>query len=198
MKSCLTRGSQYSDNTLKFYLQDRRPLAVVAAAVAVYAVLTAGVIGLTLLRNFPGDSGSGISNDVFTQPPAEKERAKTEITHKVNTWKSLFEAHESNAYVKCYDYVVNYYEAGDVPRSRVRSEKELAMSMYRSIRVTASNISVEIDPGGNRATAFFDKEWVFAGNSHSEGKTRAQLEFKKIKGNWLIAGEKDLKVYYQR
>ncbi len=278
MKRCPSCNTQYTDDTLKFCLQDGTPLVsgsesetptvvlgetetvaarvaagqqsqvtqiaaamppakrsktsvfVIAAGVLVFAVMSVGAIVATLLRNFPGPAaatninistptpdprfknlpstmptpgtspaGSPTANDnVFTQPPADKQQVEHEIEQTVNTWKSQLEAHDINAYMSHYAYMVEYYGAGTVSALRIRTDKERAMSLYSSIRVTVSNMSYTVNPVGDAATAVFDKEWVFAGNSRNEGKTRAQLDFKRAGGKWLITTEKDQKVYYTR
>ncbi len=148
----------------------------------------------------PTPTGSPSSNsNISTQPPADVERTKNEVSQKVNTWKSLLESHDLSSYMSSYDDSVNYYGAGTVPQSRVRTDKERAMSMYSSIRVTVSNMSVTVSPAGDTATAVFDKEWVFeGGGKRNVGKTQAKLDFRKVNDKWLITGERDQKVYYSR
>jgi hypothetical protein len=58
-------------------------------------------------------------------------------------------------------------------------------------------MTVTPDASGERATAVFDKEWNFSGaEKTSAGKVKQQLQLKKVNGQWLISGERDLKVYY--
>jgi hypothetical protein len=60
-----------------------------------------------------------------------------------------------------------------------------------------SNLSVTPDATGERATAVFDKEWVFDGaEKSSSGKVKSELQMRKINGEWKITSERDLKVYY--
>jgi hypothetical protein len=60
-----------------------------------------------------------------------------------------------------------------------------------------SNLTVTPDASGERATAVFDKEWLFDGDQKSSsGKVRSELQMRKIKGEWRITSERDLKVYY--
>jgi len=63
------------------------------------------------------------------------------------------------------------------------------------MKITLSNMTVTPDASGETATAVFDKEWVFEGAKYSAGKVQTQLKLKKTGGQWLITGERDLKVY---
>ena len=65
-----------------------------------------------------------------------------------------------------------------------------------TMSVSISNMNVSIADSGETATAVFDKEWVFDGTRRSSGKVQQQMQFRKINGEWLITGERDVKVYY--
>jgi hypothetical protein len=90
----------------------------------------------------------------------------------------------------------DYYKTRGASREFVRNDKQRAFSMFSSININISNMSVTANADGTRATAVFDKEWVFVGARRSAGKVLSQIQFRRIDGNWLITGEKDLKVYY--
>jgi len=97
-----------------------------------------------------------------------------------------------------YAETVDYYNHHSVGRDVVRKDKQRAFSMFNSINVTISNMDVSLGPDGQTAAAAFDKQWVFIGDHRNEGKVRSQLTFRKVNGEWLITGERDLKVYYTR
>lgn len=77
----------------------------------------------------------------------------------------------------------------------MRSDKENAFRQYSGIRLSISNLTVTPDASGERATAVFDKEWVFDGERRFAGKVQSQMQFKKVNGQWLITGERDLRQY---
>jgi hypothetical protein len=95
-----------------------------------------------------------------------------------------------------YAATVDYYNKRGASVGSVRADKQRAFTTYDSIRITLSNMTVTPDASGDGATAVFDKEWVFEGVKYSAGKVQTQLKLKKVNGQWLISGERDLKVYY--
>ncbi len=137
------------------------------------------------------------SNAVSTPVPIDTEQIKKDVSARVNTWKSAAEAHNLDSYMSNYADTVDYYNKSRISRSTVRADKQRAFSTYDSLQITLSNMSVTPDASGDGATAVFDKEWVFEGAKYSAGKVRAQLQLKKVNGQWLISGEKDLKLYYK-
>lgn len=141
----------------------------------------------------PGNTGA-------STPPSTTDDSQTrsDISQRVYGWKSSLESHDFNGYMGNYAPTVDYYKRRGVSAGTIRADKARAFSLYNSMRVNISNMSVSTDPSGDTATAVFDKEWVFAGGGRSEGKTRSQLEFRRINGRWLITAERDLKLYYKR
>ncbi len=138
------------------------------------------------------------SGTVDAMPAGKDKRTKGEISQRVYGWKSSLESHDFNGYMNNYAPTVDYYNRRGVSSVTIRADKARAFSLYNSMRVNVSNMSVSVDPSGDTATAVFDKEWVFAGDGRSEGKTRSQLDFRRINGRWLITAERDLKLYYKR
>jgi len=129
--------------------------------------------------------------------PVDKEQIKRDVSQRVNSWKSAAESLSLDGYMSNYAGTVDYYNKKGASLSTVRADKQRAFTTYDSIQITLSNISVTPDASGENATAVFDKEWNFSGaEKDSSGKVRQQLQLKKISGQWLITGERDLKVYY--
>ena len=157
---------------------------------------TSPVVGPTGARPVATPS---TTSTIGTSPPAgNDEQTRGEISQRVYGWKSSLESRDFNGYMDNYASTVDYYNRRGVSSGTIRSDKARAFSLYNSMRVNVSNMSVNIDPSGNAATAVFDKEWSFSGGSRSEGKTRSQLQFRMINGSWLITAERDLKLYYKR
>ncbi len=150
---------------------------------------------ITPMATPPTDTSSSNANSTIA--PIDKEQIKKDVSQRVNTWKSAAESHNLDSYMSNYADTVDYYNKSRISRSTVRADKQRAFSAYDSIRITLSNMSVTADDSGEGATAVFDKEWVFEGAKYSAGKVRTQLQLKKVNGQWLIAGEKDLKLYYK-
>ena len=133
-------------------------------------------------------------------PPAnvDVEKTRREVSQTIHGWKSSSEALDLDAYMANYADTVDYYNRAGASRSYVRNDKSRAFTTYDSIRVNLSNMNVSLDESGNTATAIFDKEWDFQGPRNSSGKVQTQLKLRNINGQWLIIGERDLRVYYTR
>jgi hypothetical protein len=128
--------------------------------------------------------------------PVDKEQVKRDVALKVNSWKSAAESRNLDSYMRNYAGTVDYYNKKGASIGSVRADKQRAFTAYDSMKITLSNLSVVPDAAGETATAVFDKEWVFQGAKYSAGKVQTQLKLKKTGGEWLITGERDLKVYY--
>ena len=139
------------------------------------------------------------ANTGDTPPPTvDNSQIRSEVSQRVYSWKSMLESRDFNGYMSNYAPTVDYYTKRSVSSSAIRADKERAFSLYNSMRVNVSNMSVTTDQSGDAATVTFDKEWVFDGSRPSSGKTQSQLEFRRINGQWLITAERDLKLYYKR
>lgn len=131
-----------------------------------------------------------------TVAPIDKEQIKRDVSQRVNSWKSAAESLNLDNYMSNYAGTVDYYNKKGASMGFVRADKQRAFTMYNSIQITLSNMSVTPDASGERATVVVDKEWNFSGaEKNSSGKVKQQLQLKKISGQWLITGERDLKVY---
>jgi len=89
-----------------------------------------------------------------------------------------------------------YYLQSNVSSSRVRAFIAPAFSKYTSFDVRLTNVQIDVDPSGEKATATFDKTFTFSGNGTYSGSGLNRFWFEKFGSRWLITGEKDLKTYY--
>lgn len=132
-------------------------------------------------------------------PSFDVEELKAEVAKSINGWRAAAESINLDEYMTRYAPTVDYYNKKQTSVSTVRADKEKAFSGYDSMQVNLSNMNVTPDATGENATAVFDKEWRFENSEKvSEGKVQTQLQMKRIDGDWKIAGEKDLKVYYTK
>jgi hypothetical protein len=130
-------------------------------------------------------------------PTAEDpDSIRSDVTHRVNDWKAAVESLNIDAVMRNYASTVDYYRHGPSSADFVRSDKIRAFERFNSINVNISNLNVQSDSTGEHATAEFDKEWTFQGVRTTSGKVRSQIKLTKIAGQWLITGERDLRVYY--
>lgn len=139
---------------------------------------------------------SSSSNNANTTVNAEQ--VKSEVTQRLDSWKSASESLDLDAHMSHYAPTLDYYNKKGASAAVVRADKQRAYTTYDSIQINLSNMTVTPDASGETATAVFDKEWNFSGARSSSGKVQQQLKLKKIGGQWLITGERDLKVYYTR
>lgn len=141
---------------------------------------------------------SNINTATPTSAPIDKKQIEEDVSDRINSWENAGEARNLNSYMNNYAPTVDYYNKGSASAGEVRKDKERAFSKYDTIEVEITNLTVTPDSSGETATAVFDKEWMFENETeYSAGKVRQQIKLKKINGNWLIAGEKDLKLYYK-
>jgi ketosteroid isomerase-like protein len=136
-----------------------------------------------------------------TGTPASIDAAeiRSEIADRIENWRSQSEAIDLDEYMKQYAETVDYYRKPGLSAAFVRADKDRAFSRYDSISIDISNISITPSADGSTATAELDKEWRFEGDGDaSSGKVRQMLRFRKIKGQWLITAEKDLRTYETR
>jgi len=139
---------------------------------------------------------AGNANVATNAAPVDKEQIRRDVSQQVNSWKSGTESGNIDSYINLYaDRLDYYYTKRGVSRSAVRSDKQNAFSQFSDIQMNVGNLTVTPDESGEKATAVFDKEWVFSGAKRFAGKAQSQLQFKKVNGTWLIVGERDLKVY---
>ena len=132
-----------------------------------------------------------------TLKPEEIKAVTNDVKEAIDEWKGSSENLDLDGNLDQYADSVDYYAGGRVNRARVRADKQRAYDQYDSINFNITNLKVTPDASGEKATAVFDKEWTFEGaDKYSAGKVQQQLTLNKIKGKWLITGEKDLKIYY--
>jgi ketosteroid isomerase-like protein len=127
--------------------------------------------------------------------PVDEARIRREVTQRVREWIAETENADIDKLMRFYADQLEYYTRKSASISAVRDDKIRAFSQYDSIAMDISDVSVQVSPDGNTATATFDKEWSFEGENPSSGVVRSQLVFKRVNGRWLIVSEKDLKVY---
>lgn len=143
-------------------------------------------------------NNNGLPDRKITQTPTsqiDKQQVAREVSQQVNSWKSLAESGDLDSYMSKYAGSVDYYRKRGASIDFVRRDKQRAFRMFSSMSVNISNMDVKVHDSGERVTADFDKEWVFDGSRRSTGKVRQQMQFRKVNGQWLITGERDVKVY---
>lgn len=130
-------------------------------------------------------------------PTTDTSSARREVMSALNGWVETMRAGNLDAHMAYYaDTLHTYYLQSNVSSSRVRAFIAPAFSKYTSFDVRLSNVQIDVDPSGDKATATFDKTFTFSGDGTYSGSGLNRFWFEKFGSRWLITGEKDLKTYY--
>jgi hypothetical protein len=121
---------------------------------------------------------------------------REQVASTLNAWAADGSSRSAATHASYYTQTVDpYYRRGSVSSSYVRDDVARAYSQFSSINIRISNIQVTPEPGGDRATAVFDKTWNFSGDRNSSGTVQQKVWLQKVGSRWMITGERDLKVY---
>ncbi len=123
-----------------------------------------------------------------------------EVNVLLESWAGAARAHNLDLQMTYYtDEVSPYFGRRNASRAEIRADRSVAYRRYPSLDIQLSNINVVIDPSGAQATATFDKSFTFSSAERSfSGMVNQQVWLTKFGSQWLITGEKDLKVYSNR
>lgn len=148
----------------------------------------------------PTAQGNNIQppNQKSPQPTAVAASSiKQEVINALNGWAAATSRHDLDAHMSYYSNMLHiYYGRKDVDASFVKSNRTPAFTRYSELNVQLANINVMPDASGVRATAVFDKTYVFRGSKELSGSVQQMAWLEKTGNRWLITGEKDLQVYY--
>ena len=125
--------------------------------------------------------------------------ADSEIRNALEGWAQTSRNRDVDGHLQYYAETLDfYYNRTMVPSSKVREDRTRAFAKFNSIGVQLSNINIQLDSTGQRATVTLDKTFDFRGDNNAffNGSVQDQLTLTKLGGAWLITGENELKVYY--
>jgi hypothetical protein len=118
------------------------------------------------------------------------------VTDRITNWQRTSESRDIVAYMQNYGENIRYYRKINATKDFVRNDKERAFTKFDSISLKIDVISINPDSDGLHANAVIDKEFLFQGGGYLAGKVRQLLSLSLVNSDWLITGERDLKVYY--
>jgi serine/threonine protein kinase len=123
-----------------------------------------------------------------------------EVNTLLDSWAGAARAHNLDLQMTYYTDVVSpYFGRRSASRDEVRADRSVAYRRYPRLDIQLSNINVVVDSSGTQATATFDKSFIFSSDERSfSGMVNTKLWLTKFGPQWLITGEKDLKVYSTR
>jgi serine/threonine protein kinase len=136
-----------------------------------------------------------------TPPPVVNTPFLTsEVNAVLDSWAGAARAHNLDFQMTHYSNVVSpYFGRRSIAKAQIRADRSVAYRRYSRLDIELSNINVVVNSSGTQATATFDKRFTFSGEAKSfSGMVNTRLWLAKFGFQWLITGEKDLKVYYTR
>jgi ketosteroid isomerase-like protein len=125
--------------------------------------------------------------------------ADSEIRNALEGWAQSSRNRDVDAHVRYYaDTLDFYYNRTMVPSAKIREDRTKAFAKFNQISIQLTNMNVQLDSTGQRATVTLDKTFDFRGDNNSfwNGSVQDLIAVTKLGGAWLITGEKELKVYY--
>lgn len=125
--------------------------------------------------------------------------ADSEIRNALEGWAQTSRNRDIDGHLRYYaDTLDFYYNRTMVPSAKIREDRTKAFAKFTSISIQLTNMDVQVDSTGQRATVTLDKAFDFRGDNNAfwNGSVQDQLALTKLGGAWLITGEKELKVYF--
>jgi serine/threonine-protein kinase len=145
-----------------------------------------------------------VAQSVATPTPAPVVVNTPLLTSEVNavldSWAGAARAHNLDLQMTYYTDVVSpYFGRRSISKAEIRADRSVAYRRYPRLDIQLSNMNLVVDSSGTQATATFDKSFTFSSDDKSfSGMVNTRVWLAKIGSQWLITGEKDLKVYYTR
>lgn len=133
-------------------------------------------------------------------PTPNTQAARAEIQSLMNSWADSLRRRDLSSHLRLYaDRMDTFYQLYGVGREQVRASRAAIFAKYySSVNVQLSNISVEVDPSGTRATVSYDNSYNWKGGAkYLTGKSQNSMIMSKVGGQWLITSERHLKTYYE-
>ncbi len=121
----------------------------------------------------------------------------SEVEKFLSDWVSSAMARDVEWNVGLYGPIVDYYNAGPVPRVRVRADRVRAYEKFDEVRIELPRVhEASVTADGQEFHLVFDKQWVFTGPAgKTSGKVKQMLVLRRLAGGLKIVAEKDLSVY---
>jgi len=161
-----------------FFLQDRmRPLSEPADVPKQVSISTR-------------KNDNSISSD-------QMDRIKGEIAEMLANWAATNSNKNLEAHLAHYvDTLEIYYTESNKDKNHVRADRLRAYQKYDSISIQVQNLQISLD-SEQMAMVVFDKMWVMKSPQKiSTGAVQQEMKLVRLNNRWLIASERDLKVYY--
>jgi eukaryotic-like serine/threonine-protein kinase len=148
----------------------------------------------------PSDEDAAPTDDAGDSAPGTEreldEAETTEVGTATALWLYSIMSKDLDATMEHFGDTVDYFTAGEVPQSRVRSSYEKAFAKYDSLEFEVEQVHEATMNADGTMQLVFDKRWDFTGNKgNSSGKVKELLVFKRIDGALKIIKIQDLHSY---
>jgi hypothetical protein len=120
---------------------------------------------------------------------------QSEVNTAFQGWVDSLESHDLTGHLTFYDEKLSvHYKKSNADISYVRDYNEKLFNKYSSFRLEVKNLTIEIDPAGDKARTLFDSAFNFKGSAASHrGVSRTEIGWRKVGGVWKIESERTLK-----
>lgn len=144
----------------------------------------------------PNEEPKTAAQTVENNQSSDNSDVKKEVEEFIENWRKSAEAKNLVDFTGKYAAQIVYFEKEQASVNDVKNDFQQVLSNFDEIRITLSDIKIASTEDGKRATAVFDKKWLFEGKDKiEEGKTHTKLELEKVNENWKIVSEKNLRIY---
>ena len=125
--------------------------------------------------------------------------ASQAVSETLTNWATASQSHDLEGHLSHYaDIVSPYYGRNSASLSQVRADRARAYNLFTELNITLSNLKITF-PAAGQANVILDKTWHFVrpDGRQSNGSVQQQIWLTQNGEQWLITGEKDLRVYYK-
>ena len=131
-------------------------------------------------------------------PPSSEPSAKSQVLDVMAAWTESIKKQDLDGTLSLYaDKLDHYYGRPQADKSKVRATLQGIFSRNNiSTNVKLSDISVEMDPSGTKATATYINDYDWKGNKEFVvGKSKNKMVLSKTGTRWLITSEEVVEQY---
>jgi eukaryotic-like serine/threonine-protein kinase len=146
----------------------------------------------------PPTNATPATNAPATNTPVQPaEEVQRSVRAFLASWTQSSQEKNLPAHMRHYADVVDYYQAGQVPKTRVAADRARAYAKFDTIDVRVSKVhSMSTSPDGSRVEVVLDKSWHFAGPGGAvDGAVKQLIVLERVGGEFRIVKERDLAKY---
>lgn len=146
------------------------------------------------------DSANGTTPGSVNEPSAPGPPAiNAQATAALDEWFRTLLANDLEGHLKLYaDFLSVYFTKRNVSFAFVRQSMTGWFREWTVLKMSRTNLQIEIDPVTGEVTTSFDADYENRTNNRSQaGKAQTQLRWKRIEGEWRVTSERNPCEYYR-